>query len=70
MSKKTWQNWARSAELICLNDFKSNEMIPDRTTLLQCLNIESQAESERNGQIRSSEIINNTFTFLTSTPFS
>lgn len=42
----------------------------EQLCLLQRLNIESQAECERNGQIRSSEIINNTFTFLTSTPSS
>lgn len=65
----------RNHWVICSNDFKSKEMfqelpLPPRYSvfLLQRLNLESQAEGERNSQIGSAEIINNTFTFLTSTP--
>lgn len=36
--------------------------------MFQRINLESHAEGERNGQIGSAEIINNTFTFLTSPP--
>lgn len=61
------ESWSSFFQMIskakkCFKSF----FLTEQLCLLQCLNIESQAESERNGQIRSSEIINNIFTFLTS----
>lgn len=71
--KRKLQNWAGFTASICLNDFKSKEVFSGGfywqrywVFLVQDLNIESHTETQKNEQIRSPEIINNTFTFLTS----